>query len=304
MVGSAPLSLIELPLLSDTQNIYRGRFAPSPTGDLHLGSAVAAIASYLRARWHGGKWLIRIEDIDPPREIPGSASAIIRSLKRIGMESDEPIVYQSHHHDRYQSVLESLQAKGWAYDCACSRRDLPETGVYPGTCRKGLMAKSARMVRMRTESECVVFQDLAQGAIQQNLEHDVGDFVLKRADGFYAYQLVVVVDDAAQAITEVVRGEDLLWSTPRQIWLQKHLGFTQPGYIHIPLMLNEKGEKLSKRDLSRPIDLEHPQDVLALSLLHLGITLPSKIRQGSLSQCWRWLAQLHQGTSVTGTGEV
>ena len=214
------------------RNQYRGRFAPSPTGPLHFGSLIAAVASYLEAKTCKGQWLLRMEDLDRPREMPGAADVILRTLQAFGFEWDGPVLYQSRRDEAYAAALEKLRQAGFIYGCACTRREIADSAidgidgpVYPGTCRGGLPSgKSPRAWRMVTEDRNIAFDDAIQGRLSQNLQRDIGDFVLKRADGLYAYQLAVVVDDAEQGITHVVRGADLLDSTSRQIYLQQMLG--------------------------------------------------------------------------------
>ena len=264
-----------------TQAGYVGRFAPSPTGPLHAGSLVAALASWLDARAVGGRWLLRIEDLDPPREVPGAARAIGETLLRIGLEPDGPIEYQSANTDRYRAALEQLQRTGHAYRCACSRRAvetaiaaLPRwpAGVYPGTCSQlDLAARVARAWRFRVPPLAIGFEDRLCGVRQQDLAREVGDFIIRRADGLWAYQLAVVVDDAAQQVTHVVRGADLLDNTPRQIALQRALGLATPSYLHVPLVVNERGEKLSKQTGAAPLDTGRPLAELQRAARHLGL---------------------------------
>ena len=243
---------------------YRGRFAPSPTGPLHFGSLVAALASYCDARAAGGEWLVRIEDVDEPRSRPGAAGAILATLTRYGFEGDGDVVRQSERGALYEAALQRLRHEGATYPCACSRRELAgapmgATGerVYPGTCR-GTPARTAGpgnalAERLSVESAVIEFDDLLQGPQRQDLARDVGDFVIRRADGLYAYQLAVVVDDAAQGITSVVRGADLLASTPRQIYVQRRLALSTPSYLHVPVAINPAGEKLSKQTDARAL---------------------------------------------------
>jgi glutamyl-Q tRNA(Asp) synthetase len=259
---------------------YRGRFAPSPTGPLHAGSLVAALASWLDARAHGGEWLVRIEDLDPPREVPGAAQRILRQLAAFGLESDRPVVWQSARGAAYAAALERLKAAGLAYPCTCTRAEvaaasraagLPE-GVYPGTCASGLRpGGSARSWRLRVPSGMQRFTDRAAGELSQDLKAAVGDFLLRRADGLWAYQLAVVVDDAAQAITDVVRGADLLDNTPRQRALQAALGVPQPRTLHVPLVLTAQGEKLSKQTGAAALDEQDVAGELTRALAHLGL---------------------------------
>jgi glutamyl-Q tRNA(Asp) synthetase len=261
---------------------YVGRFAPSPTGPLHFGSLVAALASWLDARRHRGRWLVRMEDLDPPREVPGAADAILRTLERFGLTWDGPVLYQSTRHDAYREALERLRTQGLAYDCGCTRREVAEAGaagldgpVYPGTCRDGLApGRTPRAVRLRTGSGEIRFTDRLQGEIRQDVARAVGDFVILRADGHFAYQLAVVVDDALQDITHVVRGADLLDSTPRQILLQGLLGLPTPEYLHHPLVLTPEGEKLSKQTHAPPVDDGNPVPALMAALAFLGEPTP------------------------------
>jgi glutamyl-Q tRNA(Asp) synthetase len=265
--------------------MYAGRFAPSPTGPLHFGSLVAALASWLDARAAGGRWLVRIEDLDPPREQPGAASQILRALESLGLEWDGPVVYQSRRRLLYRDSLEKLAGK--TYACCCSRKEIADSalgmtsaGVYPGTCRNGLPAgKTPRALRMRTTTEPIRFADRAQGDIEQSVERDVGDFIVCRADGQFAYQLAVVVDDAEQGITDVVRGADLLDSTARQIYLQGLLGYPTPRYLHVPVAVNVAGEKLSKQTQALAIELTSAKDQLRRALAFLGQPAAANLRE-------------------------
>ena len=275
---------------------YRGRFAPSPTGPLHFGSLVAAAGSFLEARVVGGEWLVRIEDIDTPRVVPGAADEILRTLEAFGMHWDGAVLYQSARSDAYHAALEQLRVQGATYRCACTRSEIADSGihgidgpVYPGTCRDGLPPeRSARATRVRTQGARITFDDGIQGSITQHVEHQVGDFVIARADGLTAYQLAVVVDDAAQGITDVVRGADLLDSTPRQILLQRLLGAPTPHYAHLPVALNEQGEKLSKQTLASAIHAETPVPMLLNVLSFLGQQPPPQLLHASLAQIWEW----------------
>jgi glutamyl-Q tRNA(Asp) synthetase len=263
-----------------------GRFAPSPTGDLHFGSLVAAVASYLQAKSAGGQWLIRVEDIDPPREVPGSADRILEDLQRFGMQPDQPVLYQSDRSEAYQLALTDLLDQGQAYWCGCSRSELPASGIYPGTCSNGLpRGKSPRSVRLRVNDVTISFTDLVQGRIEENLQEMVGDFVIRRADGLAAYQLAVVVDDAFQGVTEVVRGADLLDSTARQIHLQNCLGLATPAYAHHPVAVGSDGMKLSKRLGSDPVASSPPAQVLEMALRFLGQPCPGGLSDQAL---WAW----------------
>lgn len=263
-----------------------GRFAPSPTGDLHFGSLLAAVASYLQAKSCGGQWLVRIEDIDPPREVAGSAAGILRDLERFGMHPDREVLYQSTRTRAYESAINKLLDSGIAYWCGCSRSEMPASGIYPGTCRHGLPpGKTARSVRLRVSDEIIRFNDGIQGPVEENLAETVGDFVIRRADGLAAYQLTVVVDDAFQGITEVVRGADLLDSTARQVYLQRRLGFNTPLYAHHPVITDEKGRKLGKRHGSDPIASLSPLQVLRRALLALAQPCPTL---AGMDELWRW----------------
>jgi glutamyl-Q tRNA(Asp) synthetase len=260
-----------------------GRFAPSPTGPLHLGSLVAAVGSWLFARANGGRWLVRMEDLDTPRVVAGSAVEILETLRRYGLESDDEVIFQSERLSRYEDALRALRERGLAYDCGCSRADLQRAAsapvgrdaVYPGTCRAGLPAgRPARAIRFRAPDDSISFADAVLGRLHENVADTVGDFVVRRADGLFAYQLAVVVDDAAQGVTQVVRGADLLSSTARQIALQRALSLPTPAYAHLPLVVGADGQKLGKRDGAIPLpDLraERIQETLALSLEILGI---------------------------------
>jgi glutamyl-Q tRNA(Asp) synthetase len=258
---------------------YRGRFAPSPTGPLHAGSLAAALASWLDARAQGGIWLVRIEDLDPPREVPGAAAAIVRTLARFGLEPDEPVVLQSRRGALYDAAFARLRAAGLVYPCTCSRKDADDAaraaglkpGVYPGTCReRPAGARSHAAWRVRVPDATIAFVDRACGRYAQDLAREVGDFVVRRADGPWAYQLAVVVDDAEQGITDVVRGADLLDNTPRQIFLQRALGLATPRYLHIPVVTNERGEKLSKQTGARALT-DDVRVELQRAAEHLGL---------------------------------
>lgn len=274
--------------------MYRGRFAPSPTGPLHFGSLIAAVASYLEAKTQSGEWLLRMEDLDTPREVAGAADAILKALETFGFEWDGSVIYQSRRFDAYAAALENLQAL--VYPCTCSRKEIADSAIhgidgliYPGTCRNGLKTdKQARAWRIKVEDRVIAFDDPIQSTISQNLSRDIGDFVLKRADGLYAYQLAVVVDDAEQGITHVVRGADLLDSTPRQIYLQQKLGVDTPGYAHIPVATNSQGEKLSKQTLAQPVDAQNPVPALWQALDFLGQRPEISMQKASLATLWKY----------------
>ncbi|HKL78095.1 MAG TPA: tRNA glutamyl-Q(34) synthetase GluQRS [Gammaproteobacteria bacterium] len=274
---------------------YIGRFAPSPTGPLHFGSLLAALASYLEARAAGGQWLVRMEDLDPPREVRGAAEAILRTLAAYGFEWDGPVRYQSQRAAAYQEAIDRLRRAGLAYDCGCTRKEIRAAAeaaggaVYPGTCRAGLPpGKAPRSVRVRTVEECLAFADAVQGRSEQVLAREVGDFVVRRADGLFAYQLAVVVDDARQGITHVVRGSDLLASTPRQIYLQRGLEVPTPHYLHIPVASSPAGLKLSKQSQAPALPDADPVPQLVRALAFLGQPLPSAAERVSLAAFWAW----------------
>ena len=257
---------------------YRGRFAPSPTGPLHFGSLVAAVASWLDARAAGGEWLVRIEDLDRPRNVPGAAEGILRSLERLGLAWDGEVAWQSERGAHYDAALERLRAMGLVYRCRCSRREVADSAlhgvegaIYPGTCRELHLPPTVPGAdRARAPEDAITFEDRVQGLVMQKVAREIGDFVLKRRDGLHAYQLAVVVDDAEQGVTDIVRGADLLWSTPRQIALQQWLGYPTPRYLHVPVAANARGEKLSKQTHAAAIDALSPQEALARALAFLG----------------------------------
>lgn len=278
---------------------YRGRFAPSPTGPLHFGSLLAAAGSWLDARAAGGEWLLRIEDLDPPREPPGTTEAILRALECFGLCWDGEVWYQSRRLAAYEEALATLSAAGWAYPCICSRKDVAEANArlgrpaarrYPGTCRAldPAQAGKTRIVRVRTDARRLAVADRLQGEFSQVLERDVGDFVLRRRDGYIAYQLAVVVDDQAQGITDVVRGIDLLDSTPRQLWLQALLGCAMPRYMHLPVVAAPGGEKLSKQTGAAPVDLRNVRQLAWQVLAALGQNPPLELKGEAAETLWEW----------------
>jgi glutamyl-Q tRNA(Asp) synthetase len=274
---------------------YRGRFAPSPTGQLHFGSLVTALGSYLDARAHQGRWLLRMEDLDRTREVKGAADAILRSLDAFGFAWDGPVVYQHRRNEAYEEALLWLLREGLAYPCSCSRReiaDIAPTGqegpIYPGTCRnRHLKPRQRHSIRLLTRDREIAFTDRIQGPARQNPGREIGDFIVRRADGFHAYQLAVVVDDAWQGITEVVRGADLLASTPRQCYLQQLLGFARPKYAHLPLAVDAQGRKLSKQYQDAPVEPRRPLSALMQALDFLCQPLPPEMPT-SLDDFWGW----------------
>ena len=250
---------------------YIGRFAPTPSGHLHFGSLVAALASYLDARSVGGRWLLRMEDLDPPREMPGAQGAILDALQRYGFEWDGELVRQSERHDAYAQVVDRLFSMGLAYACTCSRKQLEGYhGIYPGLCRHAGPSMANAAIRVRVPELMYSFEDRVQGLFGQHLGRDVGDFVIRRRDGLYAYQLAVVLDDAWQGVTDIVGGADLLDSTPRQLYLQELLGLPQPRYLHVPLIVQPDGHKLGKSYRSPPLTADQATPLLLRALRTLG----------------------------------
>ncbi|MFZ5557583.1 MAG: tRNA glutamyl-Q(34) synthetase GluQRS [Pseudomonadota bacterium] len=275
---------------------YRGRFAPSPTGPLHFGSLVTAVGSFLEARTRGGAWLLRMEDLDRPREQPRARDAILRTLEACGLTWDGPVAAQSRRTEAYHAALHRLAHAGAAFPCACSRREIADSAVagiegpvYPGTCRGGLPhGRRPRAIRVLTAgAEPVVFADALQGEVRQDVAAEAGDFIIYRADRIVAYQLAVVVDDALQGITDVVRGADLLHSTPRQILLQRLLGLPTPRYVHLPVAVNAAGEKLSKQTRASAVDVAHPVPALVAAMRFLGHPPPG-LEAASVATFWQW----------------
>ena len=273
---------------------YRGRFAPSPTGPLHFGSLIAALASYCDARSHGGEWLLRIEDVDLPRRRDGAAEAIAATLMAYGFAWDGIISRQSERGELYEQALDRLRERRLLFACACTRKTLEAMPlapsgerIYPGTCRRRLLASDAgRAWRVAVDDAPIAFDDRLQGRQRQRLDRDVGDFVVRRADGLYAYQLAVVVDDALQGISDVVRGADLLASTPRQIWLQRQLGFATPTYLHHPIAIDRSGQKLSKETGASRLP-DDPLPALCRAWRFLGQPAPQRPPR-SVAAFWRW----------------
>ena len=280
-----------------------GRFAPSPTGPLHFGSLLAALASYLEAKTQGGLWLVRMEDLDKPREVAGAANHILNTLEKFGLEWDGEVVYQSQRSALYQEALNQIKAKSLIYQCSCSRKEIADSYnqkqaqhgidglIYPGTCRDKSSTFKPYAERIKVKDQNISFNDAIQGKIDQNLANQIGDFVLKRADGLFAYQLALVVDDYLQGVTHVVRGADLLDSTPRQIYLQQVLGYSTPKYAHIPVASNQAGEKLSKQTLATPIDANNAPNLLINALDFLGQTPPQDLSNYKAQEILAWAMQ-------------
>lgn len=274
-----------------------GRFAPSPTGPLHFGSLVAAVASYCDARKRGGQWLLRIEDVDTTRCIKGISEEIIQTLQHYGFVWDGEIIYQSQRSELYQYALDQLRDKNLAYPCTCSRKEIADSStlqgiegaIYPGTCREhASKGDTSAAWRLKTQDATIAFDDLIQGHQHHHMPSDIGDFVIKRADGLFSYQLAVVVDDALQGVTHVVRGVDLLNSTTRQIYLQQLLCYLTPTYAHIPVVMNTDGQKLSKQTLAQPLPTDNIKATLIAALSFLQQPLPENIHTLPLSGIWQW----------------
>lgn len=271
--------------------MYIGRFAPSPTGPLHFGSLITATGSYLEARSQGGQWLLRIENIDPPREMPGATDLILHTLEAFGFEWDGPVIYQSQRIKHYKTALNQLAKQGVSYPCRCNRKQRSESNsIYPGTCRHAGLdpGNEPCAIRVITHNDSITFTDLLQGDYTQRLQSEVGDFQILRRDGFYAYHLAVVVDDATQRITDIVRGSDLLDSTPRQIFLQKRLGYPTPRYLHLPIAVNTEGQKLSKQNFAEPIHSRQASLWLWHALAFLDQQPPFELVSETPGNIWSW----------------
>lgn len=284
-----------------------GRFAPSPTGALHFGSLVAAVGSYCLAKNVGGLWLVRMEDLDGPRVVPGAAREILRTLEALALHWDGEVLYQSQRTSRYEAALERLREAGHVFPCACSRKEVlasaPHHGeegpIYAGLCREGLpVDREARAWRMRVPRRTIMFRDCLGGHYQQCLAREVGDFILRRADGLFAYQLAVVVDDAECGVTQVVRGADLLGSTPRQIYLYQCLGYAVPCYAHLPLVLAADGEKVSKRHGAVPVDNANGGQLIWQALRFLGQPVPEEMQTSSAGEVLAWGVAHFDGARV------
>ncbi|SFK48921.1 glutamyl-Q tRNA(Asp) synthetase [Nitrosomonas aestuarii] len=305
--------------VTDTQfqsSYYRGRFAPSPTGPLHFGSLVTAVGSYLDAKSHHGEWLIRVEDLDTPRVVPSASRDILVMLEKLGMEWDGQVVYQSQRHDLYSNAVALFNKREMVYPCVCSRKEIADSSIvgisgpiYPGTCRDSIRNthnwindRKQSSVRVKTDQRVVALTDCVQGFLSQHIGKDIGDFVLRRADGIFAYQLAVVVDDAQQNITHVVRGSDLLDSTPRQIFLQQLLGYATPVYMHLPIVTNEEGEKLSKQTFAAPVSQFNVSFQLVAALKFLGQNPPRGLLGCDLNTFWQWAISHWNADNVTRTG--
>lgn len=266
----------------------RGRFAPSPTGELHFGSIVAAVASFLDARTRGEEWLVRIDDLDAPRVVPGAIAAILRELDRLELHWDGEVVHQSARTERYADALDTLRAKEQCFPCACTRREVGGR-VYPGTCRRGVPpGRRARSVRVRAHPGWIGFEDLIQGPCRRDIERELGDFIVHRADGVYAYHFATAIDDAEQSITRVVRGADLRLPTLAQVYLQDLLGRARPEYAHVPVATSPRGEKLGKQTRASPTRLRPASQVIADALRFLGHPLPGSLVGAPPEELWAW----------------
>jgi glutamyl-Q tRNA(Asp) synthetase len=277
---------------------YRGRFAPTPSGPLHFGSIVAAAGSRADALAHGGEWHLRIDDVDPPRVAPGATDAILRCLDAFGFAWDGPVVRQSERGDAYAAAFERLRALAHVYPCTCSRAQIAAAGLigiegprYPGTCRRREAVDGQAAWRLDVDGRRIEFTDLLQGVVAQDIDAAVGDFVLRRADGVWSYHLACVVDDADAGFTHVVRGADLLDSTPRQILLQRLLDIPEPAYFHLPIVRNAAGEKLSKQTLAAAVDAERPAAVLHRALRFLGQPVPADLATAPVALLWDWACE-------------
>jgi glutamyl-Q tRNA(Asp) synthetase len=278
---------------------YRGRFAPSPTGPLHFGSIVTAVGSYLEARTHDGEWLVRIENLDKTREVVGASKHILNTLTTLGMEWDGDVLYQDQRNESYRAAFATLEYQQLIYPCTCTRKEIADSSIigedgpiYTGICRaRSIPGARSRAYRVKTDSRIIAFNDVLQGRIQQRVQASIGDFILRRTDGVYAYQLAVVVDDAEQGVTHVVRGADLLNSTPRQIYLQQLLDYSTPEYMHLPVAVNAGGEKLSKQTQAASVDPRTPVPNLVAALSFLGQQPPADLSECGVPSFWDWALQ-------------
>lgn len=276
-------------ILPNNHSVYIGRFAPSPTGPLHLGSLYTALASYLDARAQGGLWRLRIDDLDTPRNVKGADDAILRCLERFDLHWDGEVYYQSRQLDHYDEVLSQLRQQHWLYACHCSRKTLGTATVYPGVCREaGYPFDDSSAWRLKTQDIFIEFDDALQGLVRQNLARDQGDFIVRRRDQIIAYQFAVVVDDQRQSINHIVRGADLLDSTPKQIYQQGLLAYPQPHYLHLPLIVDEHGNKLSKQTLAAPVDDAHPGATVYTLLVMLKQNPPSFLQNAPIPEQLAW----------------
>ena len=298
-----------------TKKIYKGRFAPTPSGPAHLGTLFATIASYLQARANNGQWHVRIDDIDPQRTKPNFTKSILHTLENYGLEWDGPIVYQSQHHDRYQNAVDQLLNDNLAYYCCCSRKNirlLAPMGIngriYPGTCRhrknKSPPSPTQQAIRLITPNQIITVNDAIQGQYRLNIAKAIGDFVIYRADGLYAYHLATVVDDATSGFSEIVRGQDLLSSTPQQMYLNRCLGYPNPDYMHLPLLVDQHNKKWSKTNAASAVENMCFTSVLNLLLPILGIHINADILNASHSERWQWVRSQWNPANIASTPQV
>lgn len=282
--------MIPNPSAVDSDTEYVGRFAPSPTGPLHFGSLIAAVASYLDARANSGRWLVRMEDLDPPREPPGAADQILSQLQQLGFRWDGEVLYQSARLETYGKVLQQLQDQGHCYCCDCTRSQIRAMGsIYNGSCRhRSTPLQGEYAIRLKTESATITIDDLVQGRYQQNIGEETGDFVIFRKDKLFAYQLAVVIDDEFQGISHIIRGFDLIDSAPRQIYLQRLLHYSTPAYGHVPIIIDEQGKKLSKQHFAAPIDVENAEQLIHQSLMFLGQAPPDSNKHTDSGSQLQW----------------
>ena len=276
---------------NDKQTIYKGRFAPSPTGPVHFGTLIAAVGSYLQAKANNGKWLIRMEDVDTTRKVEGSDKEILDTLEAFGFEWDGEIIYQSEQTRHYEKALEQLIDQSLVFPCLCSRKQLTtiDSDIYPGTCRdRKLPEDNEHALRLLAKNITIEFDDIVMGKQSQSMAQQCGDFVIKRRDGLFAYQLAVVVDDALQNITEIVRGSDLLDSTPRQVYIQQLLGYPTPAYCHLPLAVDSDGNKISKSEGATKVDIKNREKLICSVLVFLGQNPPADLSSCNINDIWKW----------------
>jgi len=288
---------------------YIGRFAPSPTGPLHLGSLYTALASYLDARAHHGQWLLRIDDLDTPRNAPGATDLILKTLEAFGLEWDGEVAYQSQHQAQYNEALADLRQRGLVYPCTCSRALLTtlasSVGIYPGTCRdKAINENNPHALRIKSEPGAVCFQDQLQGLICQEMAEQHGDFIVKRKDHIVAYQFAVVIDDHLQRINHVVRGIDLLDSTPKQRYLQQQLGLASPNYMHVPILVDQQGYKLSKQTRAQAVATQQPERVIFELLKWLNQAPPQELSTASTTELLSWGQQHWQAERLKNQRQI
>lgn len=292
---------------SKTPQIYKGRFAPSPTGSVHFGTLIAAVGSYLQAKSNHGEWLVRIEDVDTTRRVDGADADILHTLDAFGFEWQGQVIYQSSQTEYYQQALEQLISQSFVFPCLCSRKHLAKVNsmVYPGTCRRRLLPeKKSHALRLRTNNKSICFDDAVMGKQSQNINKQCAEFIIKRRDGLFAYQLAVVVDDALQGISEIVRGADLLDCTARQIYLQQLLGYATPTYCHLPLAIDSDGKKISKSEDAAKVDIKNREKLLYDALQFLGQQPPADLAHSTINDIWLWAVQHWKLQRVPATAYI